>query len=444
MSSPRVWFMTGCSTGFGRLMTELVLERGDVAVSTARKPEVLAGLAAIYPEDRLLILKLDAERRFGRIDVVFNNARFGILGELEGIPENTARGLFDVNFWGAVNVSKEAIRVFREVNRPQGGRLLQMSSMYGVEANPPFGIYSAAKFALEGFTESLAAEIDPKWEIKITLLEPGFFKTNLRANAVEMEPHPAYTRHRLLSATRLAASGEVFHRDPKNAVAAMYRLVSLPDPPLHFPLGEDAIVLKSRFKTEKSQSARSGNQTTSSILLVNTRENVLNVAIWRRSDERRGGTDRIEPDPGLNSMRVSDFNITRSVGFGSKRLTETFKCFDHIQHSLNEFAPVIERRFHNAIKAVVKTKGMITFRGKRKLGCMRKWMGKRRGRKNWRKSKELTFIRFTSLQLRRQLRWDGVNATLRNPEFRRVSLPAEVITEENDRIVVFDVQHSHC
>ena len=140
-------------------MTELVLERGDVAVSTARKPEVLAGLAAIYPEDRLLILKLDvtnsneirdcfaqAERRFGRIDVVFNNAGYGMIGELEGIPENIARGLFDVNFWGAVNVSKEAVRVFREVNRPHGGRLLQMSSMFGVEGNPLFGVYSAAKF----------------------------------------------------------------------------------------------------------------------------------------------------------------------------------------------------------------------------------------------------------------------------------------------------------
>ena len=123
-------------------MTELVLAKGDIAVATLRKPEMLADLSARYDAKQLLVLKLDvvkaeeiraafdaAVKAFGRIDVVFNNAGYAVLGELEATPEQTARALFDVNFFGAANVTKEAVRVFRDVNRPQGGQLLQMSSM---------------------------------------------------------------------------------------------------------------------------------------------------------------------------------------------------------------------------------------------------------------------------------------------------------------------------
>lgn len=139
-------------------MAEHILEKGDIAIATLRKPEVLADLAAKYPSDKLLVLKLDvsqpseivaafaeAEKKFGRIDVVLNNAAYGILGELEATPEDVARTMFDVNFWGAVNVSREAVRVFREVNKPAGGRLLQVSSVAGITPIAGLGFYSASK-----------------------------------------------------------------------------------------------------------------------------------------------------------------------------------------------------------------------------------------------------------------------------------------------------------
>lgn len=140
-------------------MTELVLKKGDIAVATLRNPNVLADLVAKHSSEKLLVLKLDvtkpqeiidafaeAERKFGHIDVVLNNAGQGVLGEIESVPEDIARKIFDVNFWGATNVSKEAVRFFRDVNKPAGGRLLQVSSLSGIEGQPALGIYVASKF----------------------------------------------------------------------------------------------------------------------------------------------------------------------------------------------------------------------------------------------------------------------------------------------------------
>ena len=195
--------VTGTSTGLGRAITELVLEKGEVVVATARRPETLDDLAQKYPAERLLTLRLDVtqpqqvadafnktKERFGRIDVVVNNAGIANAGELEGIEEAEARSLFETNFWGAVDVTKEAVRFFRETNPPGvGGRLLQMSSYLGLVGMPGCAFYSAAKFgefahyiqvagqainrrspipiALEGTTEALAGELDPEWNIKV-------------------------------------------------------------------------------------------------------------------------------------------------------------------------------------------------------------------------------------------------------------------------------------
>lgn len=135
------------------------MENGGSAIATLRKPDALAELASRYPPERLAVVQLDvsksaeihaafleARARFGRIDVVFNNAGFGLLSEAESAPEDLAREMFDVNFWGAVNVSKEAVRFFREVNKPQGGRLLQTSSSGGVQGLSALSYYCASKF----------------------------------------------------------------------------------------------------------------------------------------------------------------------------------------------------------------------------------------------------------------------------------------------------------
>ncbi|CAL1712831.1 unnamed protein product [Somion occarium] len=180
MSNPRVWLITGASSGFGRLMSELVLSKGDIAVATARKPETLDDLKAKYPSTKLLVLKLDVthaqeikyvfikvKETFGRLDVVFNNAGYSMLGEVEATPEDAARAMFDTNFWGATNVSLETIKFFRGENRPAGGRLIVVSSELGVHASGGCGFYSATKHALEGVTSALAQELDPEWNIKV-------------------------------------------------------------------------------------------------------------------------------------------------------------------------------------------------------------------------------------------------------------------------------------
>ncbi|CAL1712884.1 unnamed protein product [Somion occarium] len=256
MSNRRVWLITGASSGFGREMTELVLKKGEIAVATARKPETLNDLKAKYPASQLLVLKLDVSKAqevgdtfagikgtVGRLDVVFNNAGWGIMGEVEAAPEDISRAVFDTNFWGAKNVSLEAVKFFREVNKPVGGRLIVNSSQAGIYAFPSMGIYSASKH--EGVTSALAQELDPEWNIKITLLEPGAFRTKGADKLSELTyTHPAYTKPTLPSvATRAYLNNGVPKgADTSKAVQRIFDLAGEPEPSLRFPIGKDALV----------------------------------------------------------------------------------------------------------------------------------------------------------------------------------------------------------
>ena len=142
-------------------MAEHLLDKGEIVVATARTPGDLDDLKASYPETQLRVLKLDVhnsqeienafaetKKAFGRIDVVFNNAGWAILGDLEATPEEEARKMFETNFWSAANVSREAARFFREENKPCGGLLLTNSSQGGVATLPGFGYYSASKHGI--------------------------------------------------------------------------------------------------------------------------------------------------------------------------------------------------------------------------------------------------------------------------------------------------------
>ena len=145
-------------------MAEHLLDEGEIVVATARTPSDLDDLKAIYPETQLLVLRLDVhnsqeiknvfvetKEAFGRIDVVFNNAGWAIVGDLEATPEDEARKMFDTNFWGAANVSREAVRFFREENKPCGGLLLTNSSQAGVTPLPGFSYYTASKHGIFHF-----------------------------------------------------------------------------------------------------------------------------------------------------------------------------------------------------------------------------------------------------------------------------------------------------
>ncbi|KAH9849469.1 NAD-P-binding protein [Lenzites betulinus] len=258
MSSPRVWFITGSTSGFGRDITELALSKGEKVVATARRPEALASLQAQHPTSHLLVVKLDvndaaaiaaafaqALAAFGRVDVVVNNAAWGVIGETEGARDADVRAMFETNFWGAANVSRAALRVFREANpRGAGGRLLQISSMAGFAGGPAWGYYAATKHALEGLTESVVAELDPAWNIKITLIEPGGFLTSGQDKIVWTPEHPAYSNPELPSnKIRQLKDNFPLTGDSKKAAGAFWKIAALEDPPLRVPLGKDSINL---------------------------------------------------------------------------------------------------------------------------------------------------------------------------------------------------------
>ncbi|KAJ3554936.1 hypothetical protein NM688_g2847 [Phlebia brevispora] len=254
---PRVWFITGTSSGFGRSTAEYALAQGDIVVATLRKPEVLDDLKAQYSADKLLVVKLDvskpqevrnafqkAKDAFGRLDIVFNNAGYGVLAEVEGSADDTVRKMFEVDFWGAANVNREAVEFFRSVNSPVGGRLIITSSVVGVRPQPLIGYYTAAKHALEGLTQALAIELDPEWNIKITMIEPGGFMTRGINNVAICPPHPAYTKLTLPTVgTRKLLTDEHLKlpNDLDKGVEKIYELSKLENPPLRLPLGKDSI-----------------------------------------------------------------------------------------------------------------------------------------------------------------------------------------------------------
>ncbi|OSC98059.1 NAD-P-binding protein [Trametes coccinea BRFM310] len=256
MSSPRVWFITGASSGFGRLLTEIILEKGEITLATARRPEALQDLSSRYAKGQLLVLKVDvtkpanivdafntAKEAFGRIDVVVNNAAFAALGEVESVREEDARAMFETNFWGAMHVTREAVKFFREVNGPTiGGRLLQISSITGITGGPGLGFYAASKHALEGLTKSLASEIDPAWNIKITLIEPAGFETGGQSKVIWGPPHPAYENPELPATKMRTGFGQYKPgNDPRKGAEAFYNIALVDDPPLQFPIGQMAV-----------------------------------------------------------------------------------------------------------------------------------------------------------------------------------------------------------
>jgi len=250
--SSKVWLITGASSGFGRAMTEALLQQGQIVVATLRKPEVLNDLS--FGRDRLLVLKLDISKReevdaafakakdvFGRIDVVYNNAGFGVLGEFESATRSKeARAMFDVNFWGAADINRAAIEFFRDVNGPEiGGTLLVMSSMAGHYGAAGISYYCASKHALEGVTEGMVKELVPAWNIRVCMIVSGSFKTKGAESIVTLPPHPAYKESASMLTRQYISSSP--GADVNKAVEVIYKLAEESNLPLRFPLGMDGV-----------------------------------------------------------------------------------------------------------------------------------------------------------------------------------------------------------
>ena len=250
----RTWFITGASRGFGREWTIAALERGDSVAATARDTSTLDDLAGRFG-DAILPLKLDvtdrdavvaavkdAHDRFGRLDVVVNNAGYGQFGMVEEISEQEAREQIETNVFGALWVTQAALPYLRE----QGSvHILQVSSIGGISAFPNIGIYNASKWALEGFSQSLAAEV-ADFGIKVTIIEPGAYSTDWGgASARHAVANPAYDAFREKAAEqRKARAGNP--GDPVATREAVLQVVDAENPPLRIFFGEGPLAIATK------------------------------------------------------------------------------------------------------------------------------------------------------------------------------------------------------
>jgi NAD(P)-dependent dehydrogenase (short-subunit alcohol dehydrogenase family) len=242
----KVWYITGTSRGFGREWASAALERGDRVVATARKLDALKDLADRYPST-LLPLELDVTNReavvaavdqgyehFGHLDVVINNAGYGLFGMVEEVTEAQARAQMETNFFGALWVTQAALPHLRA---QKSGHIIQVSSIGGITAFPALGLYHASKWALEGFSQSLAQEVRA-FGIRVTLIEPGGFETDWAgSSAVHAEPLPAYeTMRKVVAAGRKTASAK--RGDPAATRSALLKIVDAERPPLRVFFGD--------------------------------------------------------------------------------------------------------------------------------------------------------------------------------------------------------------
>jgi NAD(P)-dependent dehydrogenase (short-subunit alcohol dehydrogenase family) len=243
----KVWFITGTSKGFGRVWAEAALARGDRVAATARDVKTLAPLVDRY-KDRVAAISLDvtdkvavfesiseAHRRFGCLDVAINNAGYGHFGAIEEVSEADARAQIETNLFGALWVTQAVLPIMRA----QGsGHIIQVSSIGGINAFPTVGLYHASKWGLEGFSQSLAAEV-AGFGIKVTLVEPGGYATEWGgASAKRSAQMPAYDGARAAIAAFRSRS---VPGDPDATGPAILKLVDAKDPPLRIFFGTSGL-----------------------------------------------------------------------------------------------------------------------------------------------------------------------------------------------------------
>ena len=247
VAQTRTWLVTGCSSGLGRALCERLLERGERVVATARNVSTIADLKDRGP-GKAITLALDvtdqasidtavkqALAETGGIDVLVNNAGYGLVGALEEVDEDAVRQAFDANVYGVYRLTRALLPHMRVRG---SGRILNVSSMAGFVAGPGFTFYSATKFAVEGMTEAFAQEVAP-FGIKVTLVEPGPFRTDFRSRSMQSAPAME------IYADTVGKFRKMLHDtdgkqpgDPRRAADAMIAVADSPSPPLRLPLGE--------------------------------------------------------------------------------------------------------------------------------------------------------------------------------------------------------------
>jgi NAD(P)-dependent dehydrogenase (short-subunit alcohol dehydrogenase family) len=246
-----VWFVTGCSTGFGREIAKLVLHEGLRCVITARDVSQVQDLAKGH-EDKALVLALDvnkpdqvrdavkqAEERFGRIDVLVNNAGYGYFAAIEEGEDEEVRAMFETNFFGLVDMTKAVLPGMR---KRKSGHILNISSIGGLTAFPGTGYYCATKFAVEGMSEALVKEVQPLG-INVTIVEPGPFRTDWAGRSLRKSKTEIPDYEQTSGARYKQTSGYSGKQpgDPARAAEAMLAVTRTDNPPLHLILGKPGL-----------------------------------------------------------------------------------------------------------------------------------------------------------------------------------------------------------
>ncbi|MCL6706921.1 SDR family oxidoreductase [Pseudomonas sp. R2.Fl] len=245
----KTWMITGANSGFGRVLAEKLLARGDRVAATVRRPETMADLSATYG-DRLLVASLDLRNgpaietavndifaRLGRVDVVVSNAGYGVIGAAEEATDEELVQVVETNLIGSMRLIRAVLPRLRGQG---GGRILQVSSEGGQYAYPAFSLYHATKWGIEGFVESVAQEVRG-FGIQFTLVEPGAARTNFGGGLVRATPMADYDDSPAHALIKAADSGQwVIAGDPVRMVEAMISSADTAEAPLRLTLGADA------------------------------------------------------------------------------------------------------------------------------------------------------------------------------------------------------------
>jgi len=260
MKKTKTWIITGASRGFGLEISKAVMASGGNVVATVRsKPEELAAKLDHHPKLHVAILDINEEaqaikvaaetvERFGSIDVLANNAGFGLLGGVEEISDHEARRVYETNVFGLLKVTRA---VLPHMRRQRSGHVINFSSVGGLTGSAGWGIYCSTKFAVEGVTEALAKELAPLG-IFATTVEPGYFRTNFLDGASLLRAEKVIEDYaETAGAMREIATKVSYHQpgDPVKLARAIVRLAASPKPPVHLPLGTDTLT-HYRDKTE--------------------------------------------------------------------------------------------------------------------------------------------------------------------------------------------------
>jgi NAD(P)-dependent dehydrogenase (short-subunit alcohol dehydrogenase family) len=261
METQKVWFITGASKGFGLEIAKSALEAGDKVVATVRsKPELLAATLNNNPDLLITIMDVSNEtqvkaaaaqaiEKFGQIDVLVNNAGYGLLSGVEEATDAEVRKQYDTNVFGLLNVTRA---ILPKMRKQRSGHVINVSSVFGFGSMGGWGLYGSTKFAVEGITEALALEVAPLG-IKVTAVEPGLFSTDfLDTNSLFQSANAIDDYKDTVGAMRSGVVGLHGNQpgDPAKLGQAFIKLVNAENPPVHLPLGTDTVAFY-RAKTDK-------------------------------------------------------------------------------------------------------------------------------------------------------------------------------------------------